>query len=269
MLQVFETRTGRELWKTERGSLSRLSLPHGKLVAQQQPAGGLPGSLLTVLRAEDGSQLSQFSLDGRLHLFTDDGVAYAAPKLPSPAQAWVAAVATTGGGRELWRADGVHAHTLALDGGQLYYAGVRQDPRVRATPAGLAEVGALDVHTGTKLWTWRSPHTTAELLQVWGTRTPAMLLDSAKKSWTTITDALTDSRQRKSRLLRELHGGHWRHPYTLHASMNALWLEARDGLVFVGTWLGLLALDGKDGTLRWLGVPDLDLSFITPALPPP
>ncbi len=268
VLQVLETQTGRELWRTERGSQSRLSFPHGTLVAQQQPAGDLPGSVLTVLRAEDGSQLSQVPIDGTLQLFTDDGVAYAARTLPSPGQAWVTAVDTTYGAKELWRADGVLAHTLAVDEDQLYYAGVRQDPHVRSTPAGLAEVGALDVHTGTKLWTWHSPHTTAELLQLWGTRTPAMLLASAKKWRVTLSDALTDPHQRKSRLLRELHGGHWRYPYTLHASINALWLEARDGLVYVGTWIGLFALDGKDGTLRWHGVPDLDLSFVTPALPP-
>ena len=267
-LQVLETRTGRELWRTEHGSLTCLPFPQGRLVAQQQPAGSLPGSMLTVLRAEDGSQLSRFPLSGKLQLFTDGGVAYSASTSTDPGQAWVAAMDTTTGEGDVWRTDGVLAHTLALDGGQLYYAGVRRAPHAPLRPAALAEVGALDVHTGRQLWAWHSPHDTAALLRLWGTRTPAMLLDSAKKSWATIADALADPRQRTVTLRRELQIGQWRHPYTLHGSINALWLEAWDGLVYVGTQLGLFALNEADGTLKWHGLPDLDLSFLTPALPP-
>ena len=144
VLHVLETRTGRELWRTERGSQSRLSFPHGTLVAQQQPAGDLPGSVLTVLRAEDGSQLSQVPIDGTLQLFTDDGVAYAARAFPGPGQAWVTAVDTTDGERELLALlRGCLRTRLRVDEDQLYYAGVRQDPHVVAsTPAGLAGGGS-------------------------------------------------------------------------------------------------------------------------------
>ena len=264
VLQVLETRTGRELWRIERGSIPCLSRPSGGLlVAQQQPG----EFLASVLRSEDGTQLSQFRLSGGgLHLFTDDGVAYSASTLPD--EAWVEAVDATGGGRELWRAEGVLADCLALDGDQLYYARVRQHSHLRYGPAGLAEVGVLDVQTGRRLWTWHSPRNTAELLQLWGSRTPAMLVDSARKSWATITDVLADRRHRTIRLLTELHVGQWRRPYSLHRSINALWLEARDGLVYVGTRLGLFALDGKDGTVKWHAMPDLDLSFVLPAMPP-
>jgi outer membrane protein assembly factor BamB len=225
--------------------------------------------MLTVLQAEDGTQLSQILLNGRLKLCTDEGIAFSAPEVPFlPDQAWVAAVDAMGGGKELWRAEGVIAHSVALDGDRLYYAGVHPDPHLPPSPSALAEVGALDVHTGTKLWTWHSPQSTTELLQLWGTRTSAMLVDAAKKSWATIMSALTDPRDRKGRLLTELQIGQWRHPYTLHGASNALWLEARDGLVYVGTRLGLFALDGKDGTVKWHALPDLDLSFLRPALPP-
>jgi outer membrane protein assembly factor BamB len=267
-LQVLETRTGRELWRTERGSICCLSLPRGELLAQQSPGGDL-ASMLTVLRAEDGTQLSQILLNGTLKLFTDEGIAYSAPEVPFvPDQAWVAAVDAMGGGKELWRAEGVIAHSIALDGDQLYYAGVHPDPHLPPSPSALAEVGSLDVDTGRRLWTWHSPRNTPELLQLWGTRTPVMLVDSTKKSWMTIMSALTDPRDRKGRLLTELQIGQWRHPYTLHGAINALWLEARDGLVYVGTRLGLFALDGKDGTVKWHALPDLDLSFVRPALPP-
>ena len=50
------------------------------------------------------------------------------------------------------------------------------------------------------------------------------------------------------------------------ATNNALWLEARDGFVFVGTRLRLFALSGDDGHLRWHAVPDIDVSFVAPAL---
>ena len=157
-----------------------------------------------------------------------------------------------------WRAERVLAHSMALDGDQLYYAGVRHDPHLPPSPSAIAEVGALDVHTGTRLWTWYSPRNTAELLQLWGTRTPAMLVDSAKKSWATITNALADPRQRTTvTLRRELYVGQWRHTYTLHGSINALWLEARDGLVYVGDpawvvragwegWAPVLACGARD-----------------------
>jgi outer membrane protein assembly factor BamB len=53
----------------------------------------------------------------------------------------------------------------------------------------------------------------------------------------------------------------------LHGANNALWLAARDGLVFVGTQLGLFALETSDGRLRWHALPTTDLSFIDPGLP--
>jgi hypothetical protein len=49
---------------------------------------------------------------------------------------------------------------------------------------------------------------------------------------------------------------------------NALWLEACDGLVFVGIRLGLFALEASDGRLRWHALPTTDLSFIDLGLPP-
>jgi hypothetical protein len=45
--------------------------------------------------------------------------------------------------------------------------------------------------------------------------------------------------------------GQWRQPHALHGANNALWLEACDGPVFVGTWLGLFALEASDERLRW------------------
>ncbi|MGO8948067.1 MAG: hypothetical protein ACLQUY_10475 [Ktedonobacterales bacterium] len=98
-----------------------------------------------------------------------------------------------------------------------------------------------------------------------------MLVDTAKKSWRTVADFLSGSDYRATRwsvLSREFSTGQWRQPYGLHGALNALWLEGRDGLVFVGTRLGPFALNGDDGHLRWHAVPEIDLSFVNPALPP-
>ena len=69
-------------------------------------------------------------------------------------------------------------------------------------------------------------------------------------------------------LRREVRDGPWRQPHALHAANNALWLAARDGIVFVGTRLGLFALEASSGRLRWHALPAIDLSFIDPALRP-
>lgn len=69
-------------------------------------------------------------------------------------------------------------------------------------------------------------------------------------------------------LWREMTEGQWRHPWQLHGAMNANWLAARWGIVFLGTWLGLFALDARDGRLLWHALPTLDLSYETPALAP-
>jgi outer membrane protein assembly factor BamB len=262
-MQALEARTGHELWSSDR-SVSTPSFPGGVLCAQR--SANAEDSMLTVLRAEDGTQFCQIPLLGRLQALTDDGVAYVA--ITEASQGWVAAVDAAGGGRELWRTEGVDAYRVAVDGSHLYYACLRPDLRVLPRqPVALAEVGALDAQTGRQLWTWHSPRDTGELLRLWGARTPAMLVDSAKKSWETImTRVHGNYRSRRHALRGELRMGQWRHPYTLH--QGGLNLEARDGLVFVGTRLGLFALDGDTGTLRWHALPDLDLSFVEPALPP-
>jgi outer membrane protein assembly factor BamB len=180
-------------------------------------------------------------------------------------------VDAAGGGTQLWRAVGVQADTLALDSGRVYYACIHTDPRLPQRRDKIAEVGALDAGTGAHLWSWGTPTDTAALLQLWGLRTPAMLADAAKKSWRRVAAILAYPRPRQSRrqvLRSEFKAGQWRQPYGLHSANNALWLEAQDGLVFVGTRLGLFALAGDDGHLRWHAVPDVDLSFVEPALPP-
>jgi outer membrane protein assembly factor BamB len=73
---------------------------------------------------------------------------------------------------------------------------------------------------------------------------------------------------RRQALRHEFHHGQWRHPWRLHGSNNANWLAARWGIVFLGTWLGLFALDAATGRLLWHALPTIDLSYVDPALAP-
>ncbi|MGO8950482.1 MAG: PQQ-binding-like beta-propeller repeat protein [Ktedonobacterales bacterium] len=267
-VQVVESQTGQELWSTA-GSYTVLSVPHrmlvGKLLRRRNHE-----AEFTVLRSEDGTDVYRMPFGGwRLHLLTDEGIAYVSSAEDS--QPWVAAVDVAGGGGELWRAQGIRTDILALDNGRVYYACLHDDPHMPRHRDKIAEVGALDAETGAQLWSWHSPTDTAALLLLWGWRTPAMLADATKKSWDTVESLLAYPGPRASRwrvLRSEFKVGQWRRPYALHGATNALWLEARNGVVFVGTRLGLFALNGRDGHLRWHALPDIDLSFVEPALPP-
>jgi outer membrane protein assembly factor BamB len=267
--QVVESQTGRELWSVAEPPVSLLSQPHSALVAMVQNRRDQEAECI-VLHAEDGTEANRIPFGRlRLHLVTDTGIAYVSSD--DDAHPWVAAVEALGAGSEQWRTQGIRADALALDSGRVYYACLHDDPHMPRHRDKVAEVGALDSETGRPLWSWRSPGDTGALLRLWGLRTPAMLVDATKKSWRTVDALLAspDYRATRWRVLRsEVKYGQWRRPYALHGANNALWLEARDGFVFVGTRLGLFALSGEDGQLRWHAVPDIDVSFVAPALPP-
>ncbi len=252
--RVLESQTGRELRRTV-GPVSLLSRPNRMLVARVQPRHDQETEV-TVLRAEDGSELYRMPAgERRMHILTDVGIVYVSSQ--EYLHPWVASVDVTRGGGEQWRADGIRADTLTLDSGRVYYACLHANPHMPHHGDKITEVGALDAETGAPLWSWRSPSDTAALLRLWGWRTPAMLAHSVKKSSVVFASRLANPEPHVSRL-----------PYTLHSASSGLWLEARDGLVFVGTRLGLFALVGSSGHLRWHALPDVDLSFVEPALPP-
>ncbi|HEX5442000.1 MAG TPA: hypothetical protein VFW76_14010, partial [Ktedonobacterales bacterium] len=140
-----------------------------------------------------------------------------------------------------------------------------------------------------------------ELLRLWGPRRmPAMLWDSTEKSLATLwaivgqpwfrlrrpllRAGVPQRRRTPGRWLRDIQRGlannigwplwqeflwgHWRHPWQLDGAMNANRLAARWGIVFLGTWLGLFALDAATGRLLWHALPTIDLSSVDPALAP-
>ncbi|MGE5333872.1 MAG: PQQ-binding-like beta-propeller repeat protein [Nitrososphaerota archaeon] len=288
-ITALNLRTGKPLWQRPWHDCWNFT-PGGALFGEMLPGDG-PMRKLTLIDARDGSELSSFSTEGMIRLITDEGIAYTDNRYEDAP--WIAALdARTGA--PLWRTSGVAHDHLALDGVILSYAHILPERRI-------VEVGALNAVTGERLWQWRSPATLGELVRLWGMRRmPAMLWDSTEKSVATIREIVGQrwfrlrgptSRfrepPRQQTLGRRLHDirrsiasnvgwplwhefrqGQWRHPWQLHDAMNANWLAARWGIVFLGTWLGLFALDATTGSLLWHALPTIDLSFVEPALAP-
>lgn len=283
---ALDLHTGEPLWQHTWHNPWIFS-PNGTLIAEQPPM-----SNMMLIDARDGAELSNIPLRGMLHRLTDDGIAYTS-MLDAPNDIWLAALDARSG-KQVWRVAGLGADSIALDGHILCYVHTLPEQCI-------AEVGALDAATGERLWQWRSPGSLGELLRLWGPhRMPAMLWDSTEKSVATVREIVWKPwfRLRRPRwparipqrrqsptmklrgirdaiasevvwpLWREFSQGHWRHPWQTHDATNANWLAARWGIVFLGTWLGLFALDAATGRLLWHALPTIDLSFVDPALAP-
>ena len=288
-ITAFDIHSGRRLWERPFNDYWVFS-PSGALIGEQRYDDDRPG--VTIIDAHNGAEISSSQTDGVIRHLSDNGIAYVDGNTYEDAT-WIAALnARTG--EEYWRTLDVPHDFLALDGAILSYS--------RLIPGkGNAEVGALDAGRGARLWQWRSPGSLSELLRLWGPRRmPAMLLDSTAKSAATLWAivgrpwfrlrrpllrvGVPQRRRTPGRWLRDIQRGlannigwplwqeflwgHWRHPWQLHGAMNANWLAARWGIVFLGTWLGLFALDAATGQLLWHALPTIDLSFVDPALAP-
>lgn len=290
---ALDLRTGQPLWQRAWHTQWIFS-PNGALIGEQRTYYEYHdhSGVIALIDTRDGTEVSSFPTDGVIRHLTDDGVAYIDGNTYEDAT-WIAAVnARTG--EELWRTSDVPHYQLAFDGAILSYR--------RGIPEkGNVEIGALDATTGERLWQWRSPGSLSELLRLWGAqRIPMMLWDSTEKSVATIreivwqpwfhlrrppsryrvpprqqtlTARLHDIRRELAMnigwpLWHELQWGPWRRPWQSHGAMNADWLAVRWGIVFLGTWLGLFALDAASGRLLWHALPTIDLSYIDPAFAP-
>lgn len=272
--------SGRPLWERHLSDYWVLS-QSGALIGEQRTYYEYHdhSGVIALIDTRDGTEMSSFPTDGVIRHLTDDGIAYVDGNTYEDAT-WIAAVnARTG--EELWRTSDTPHYQLALDGAILCYSRMVMNERI-------VEVGALDAATGKALWRWRSPGSLGELLRLWGMRhMPLMLWDSARKSATVAASIVTlrhpigeavrrrthtRGRRRPSArwiaLRHEFNNGHWRRPWQLHGANNANWMAARWGMVFLGTWLGLFALDAASGRLLWHALPTIDLSFVDPALAP-
>jgi outer membrane protein assembly factor BamB len=296
-ITAHDIRSGGFLWQGPWSELWVFS-PNGTLIGAQESGyddiRSLTRLTLTLRDAHNGSELAETTIPDPLRLLTNEGVAYTASfegEL-NPTNGITAVDARTG--EQLWRAPDIIVDCMALTNGNLCYSRL-------LLGQGAVEVVALNAATSERLWQWHSPTNLAELLRLWGPRRmPGMLWDSTEKSAATLAGIvgqpwfrlrrppsrfrepprqqtlgarMRDIRQEIASniawpLWREISQGHWRHPWQLDGAMNANWLAARWGIVFLGTWLGLFALDAADGHLLWHALPTLDLSSVEPALAP-
>lgn len=266
-LRVLDARHGDELWRWEGEPYLLLSSPRGHLLAVRGSWQGGGSVRMSTLDSATGRVVAEREVQDAVRTVSDDGVAYVAlgGNYDDPG---LAAIRLTDGA-ELWRVerDDLHTYQIALTDSAVYCGQLRLQG---STANAIGEVTALDVHTGRELWRWHTPQDTGELLALWGRRTPQLLAVGAARAAVTLTTAVAaDVRERRiATLLHEWRWGQWRHPEALDGAVNAMWLAAWGDRVFLGTRLGLFALDAETGRLRWHVLPTTDLSFYLPALPP-
>jgi outer membrane protein assembly factor BamB len=254
-LLVLDVRSGAELWRREGEPALHFSPTNQLLLAQDWSQAGVT---LRLLDPQTGRALGERAVRGAVRAVSDDGIVYAIPAGTVEDPGLMAM--RLDDGAELWRTgDEVRGEQIAVTKDAVYYAQVD-------AATGIGMVGALETQSGHTLWQWYTPRNTGELFALWGRRAPRLLAIGVQRSAATLTAALARD-ARGLDLLGELSRGQWRHPEALHSAMNAMWLVTDGEIVFLGTRLGVFALEAQTGDLRWHSLPMTDLSCCDPALP--
>jgi outer membrane protein assembly factor BamB len=234
--------------------------PSGRVVLVQRWTHGMNSSTTSVrlLDPETGALLQERSLPGPVRAISDAGIAYCAkPIIEYPG---ITAVRLKDGA-VLWQANEIRQWECVASDSALFSTGI--------SGPGVGHVYAHDAETGRRLWHWHAPDSVRSLLALWGMRTPWLLADSAGRIGSTLAAILAEpAGQRAVTWHNELRQGQWRHPYSLHGTVNAEWLVTNQESVFYGTWLGVFALRASDGKLLWHALPTVDVSFCPPTLTP-
>ena len=259
-LLVLDARTGAPLW--QRDTLPDLVFsPDGSIVLERA---WLPdnGAVIRVLDPATGLVRAEHTPHGTLRAVSNQGIAFLSVGTFEDPGIFAVRLEDDA---ELWRADDIVTFQLAVTDTAIYCGGL-----ITPQDAGVAEVVALDALTGRRLWRWRTPPNLRSLLALWGMRTPRMLAYAGYHASANVVSALRQPGRRNiaNDLLREIQDGQWRRPHALHGAINAIWLSAGWGTVYLGTRLGLFALRASDGRLLWHALPATDLSFVAPALTP-
>jgi outer membrane protein assembly factor BamB len=255
-LLVLAARSGAEVWRRH-GEPALLFSPTNQLLLEQDwSQAGV--TLLHILDPQTDSILGERAVRGVVRAVSDDGIAYVIPSGTVEDPGLMAI--RLDDGAELWRTGNeVRSEQIAVSKDAVYFAQVD-------AATGIGMVGALEAQSGRTLWQWRTPRNTGELLALWGWRAPHLLAVGVARSAATLSTALARD-VRGLELLNELRWGQWRHPEVLHSAVNAMWLVADGGIVFLGTRLGVFALEAQTGDLLWHALPTTDLSCCDPALP--
>jgi outer membrane protein assembly factor BamB len=253
---VVVAQSGKRAWQCPAGTELAFS-PRGNVaVGQHYRSNGT--TIAHVLDVARGTLGSAHSIDGVVRAISDAGIAYYG-RFEEPG---IAAL-NLADGRELWRVSSVLAYQVAVSSTAVYCAHLRE-------PEYVGVVEALDAESGRRRWQWQTPGNLRALLRLWGARTPRMVASAGWRIGMSVGAALAQPSLRaiRSTLAKEIRQGQWRHPQALDAAVNDMWLVSGWGAVYLGTRLGVFALDAGDGHLLWHGLPTTDLSFITSALAP-
>ncbi|WIG61301.1 MAG: hypothetical protein OJF49_004049 [Ktedonobacterales bacterium] len=254
---VLDTRTGATLWSYEEREPQQhyLSESGALLLTHDVPAAS-DELLWAVRHVADGTLVATLPPRSKPLALTDSAV-YLSTQTRKPRLVAL----RFGDGAELWRvtvgeSDDIWGQCIATDAA-LYFVRTMQRPRA------LAEVLAFDPTTGQQLWRWHSPAHLLSLLRLWGRHTPEVLLFAFNEARRSAARA----REERNRHIfyREVLRGQWRRPGALIGNILA---TAGWGKVFICTNMGVFALRASDGHLLWHALPTMDLSWITPALPP-
>jgi outer membrane protein assembly factor BamB len=270
-LQVLEAASGRELWSRDLQILGAQTAevvfsPNGQLLAEVARAQG-GRSILTILSASDGAPIGTITLtrESRVCGLSDSGIAYVATYA---GMSWRLSAMRGADGAGLWRtADATPNAVLCAPDV------IVSSYRVQRDTAGSdvsKEVRAFDAQTGAALWQWRTPANPRELLRLWRTHVPEVVAAGARQAGAYIAYNFASARQERSpwrivsMIHREITVGLWRRPHVVELAR----LTGGGGVVYLGTRLGLFALDAKQGHLLWYALPNTDLSDFDPAIAP-
>lgn len=205
------------------------------------------GRVLTARDASSGALVGALTYKGDLCGVTDDGVVY------------VLEGGDTGDRPRALRIDGASTgsadqEVMSSQSGVIFVP--RASQRDRDGHDARLEVQALDLVTGETRWTWRSPENLAALLRLWGLRAPGAFAASILRQLRKEGFAFLQQAR------REFAVGQWRHPATIaHMRID----EAGD-TVYLGGRLGVFALRASDGSLRWAGLPNVEVNTRLPLL---
>ena len=270
-LHVLEAASGRELWSRELQIVGAQSTevvfsPNGQLLAEVARAQG-GRSTLTVLAAADGAPIGTIALpqESRVCGLSDSGIAYVATYA---GMSWWLLAMRSADGAELWRmADATPNAVLCAPDV------IVSSHRVQRDAAGIdvaKEVRAFDAQTGAARWRWQTPANPGELLRLWRRRIPEVTAAVARQAGAYVAYNFASARQERNPMhifymvRQEITVGLWRRPHVVELAR----LTGGGGAVYLGTRLGLFALDAKQGRLLWYALPNTDLSNFDPAISP-
>ncbi len=195
----------------------------------------------------------------------DSGVVYIATNAGA---SWRLSATRISDGAELWRTAGDAPDMI------LYTPNVIvSSHRIQKDTAGIdvsKEVRTFDAQTGAALWQWRTPANPGELLRLWRRRIPEVVAAGAHQAGAYLAYNFASARQERDPMhifymvRREITAGLWRRPHVVELAR----LSGGGSVIYLGTRLGLFALDAKDGRLLWYALPNTDLSNFDPAISP-